>query len=421
MVKKITAVILLLALLLALAACGSGTRDTPVPDTSAAAETPAQTAPADTPSPSPDAATPGNADTPADQGEDPNDKGTPGTLRYPEDEESTPGNIVTPASEDTRAFVDSVGRSVQIPKVINKIAVTGPVAQIVLFALAPDRMVGLATEWDDSAKEFFVPEYYALPVLGQLYGGKSELNLEELLNADPDVVIDVGEPKDGIVEDMNKLSDQTGIPFLHIDGYTATMGETYRILGELLDLPQRAQELTDYCDGIYAYAKNLGESLGDKKISALYLLGDSGLNVIAQGSFHAEMLNLLVDNAAVLDNPSGKGTGNETDMEQLLLWDPEVILFAPDSVYEKVGDDPLWQDLTAIKTGRYYRVPFGPYNWMGFPPSVQRYLGILWLAKLLYPDEAQYDLYTEVAHYFRLFYSCDLTQAQYEQLISQER
>ena len=79
-------------------------------------------------------------------------------------------------------------------------------------------------------------------------------------------------------------------------------------------------------------------------------------------------------------------------MEQLMLWNPDVILFAPDSVYASVGDDPLWQSLTAIQNGSYYEAPMGPYNWMGFPPSVQRYLGMLWMAKLLYPDAADYDL-----------------------------
>ncbi|MBD4335949.1 ABC transporter substrate-binding protein, partial [Xanthomonas citri pv. citri] len=80
----------------------------------------------------------------------------------------------------------------------------------------------------------------------------------------------------------------------------------------------------------------------------------------------------------------------------------DVIIFAPDSVYDAVGDDAMWQGLTAIQEGRYYEVPFGPYNWMGFPPSVQRYLGMMWMAQLLYPETAQYDLYAEVANYFQL-------------------
>ncbi len=346
----------------------------------------------------------------------PNSSASAGDLAKPT-EAASPQNL----QKGTRSFTDSTGRTVEIPEKLEKIAITGPTAQIVLFALAPEKLVGIANSWDETAKEFFAPEYYNLPILGQLYGGKSEMNLEELLKADPDVVIDVGEPKGSIAEDMDRLSEQTGIPFLHIDGFTATMGDTYRTLGELLGVEEKAGEIGAYCDELYAFAAGLEAKLApEKKKTALYLLGDNGLNVIPEGSFHAELLNLIVENAAVLENPSSKGTGNETDMEQLLLWDPEVIFFAPDSVFDTVGEDPAWQDLQAIRSGNYYRVPFGPYNWMGFPPSVQRYLGILWAAKLLYPEVCDYDLYTEIVRYYRLFYGCELTRSQFEQLVSQD-
>lgn len=51
------------------------------------------------------------------------------------------------------------------------------------------------------------------------------------------------------------------------------------------------------------------------KVNLLYITGDEGLNVIAQGSFHAEVIDLLSNNLAVVDEPSSKGTGNEVDME----------------------------------------------------------------------------------------------------------
>ena len=130
-----------------------------------------------------------------------------------------------------------------------------------------------------------------------------------------------------------------------------------------------------------------------------------------------EKVELVGENAAVVDNPSSKGTGNETDLEQLLLWDPEFIIFSYDSVGAEVADDPLWQQLTAIREGNYAIAPFGPYNWMGFPPSVQRYPGILWLLQTLYPEQADYDLYSEVNRFFELFYHCTLTPEQYEKIV----
>jgi len=319
-----------------------------------------------------------------------------------------------PASE-TMQFTDSTGRTVELPANITKVAVSGPLAQIVLFALCPDKLVGVASAWDATAEQYLKTEYYNLPEIGQLYGGKGELNLEALLASGAEVVIDVGEPKETIAEDFDALEEQTGIPFVHITATMTTMGDAYTKLGELLNMPEEAKVLAEYCTKVYDRTLEIVNS--DEKANVVYCLGDTGLSVIAKGSFHADVIDLLSNNLAVVDSPSGKGTGNEIDLEQLLIWNPDVILFAPGSIYQSAGKDAAWQQLNAIKNGTYYEVPFGPYNWVGFPPSVQRYLGMMWMAELLYPDTAQYDLYSEVAEYFKLFYHSDLTQAQYDTLV----
>ena len=317
---------------------------------------------------------------------------------------------------ETRVFTDSVGREVTVPAQIDQVAVSGPMAQIVLFALCPDKLVGISNAWDESAAQYLDTEYYNLPLLGQLYGGKGELNLETLLESGAQVVIDVGEAKGSIVEDLDALQEQTNIPFVHIDAALASMDETYTLLGDLLGMPDEAKTLADYCRSTYDRALTIADSV--EKANLLYITGDAGLNVIAQGAYHAEVIDLLSNNLAVVDDPSSKGTGNEVDMEQILNWNPDVILFAPDSIYDTVGDDATWQGVTAIQNGAYYEVPMGPYNWMGFPPSVQRLLGMLWMAKVLYPEAADYDLYTEAAEYFKLFYHCDLTREQYDALVA---
>ena len=317
---------------------------------------------------------------------------------------------------ETRVFTDSVGREVTVPVQIDQVAVSGPMAQIVLFALCPDKLVGISNAWDESAAQYLDTEYYNLPLLGQLYGGKGELNLETLLESGAQVVIDVGEAKGSIVEDLDALQEQTAIPFVHIDAALATMDETYTLLGDLLGMPDEAKALADYCRSTYDRALTIADSV--EKANLLYITGDAGLNVIAQGAYHAEVIDLLSNNLAVVDDPSSKGTGNEVDMEQILNWNPDVILFAPDSVYDTMAGDAAWQGVTAIQNGAYYEVPMGPYNWMGFPPSVQRLLGMLWMAKVLYPEAADYDLYTEAAQYFKLFYHCDLTREQYDALVA---
>ena len=321
-----------------------------------------------------------------------------------------------PVEESTvRTFTDSVGRTVEVPAQVEKVAVSGPLAQMAVFALCPDRMAGIATEWDASAEEYLDTAYYNLPVLGQLYGGKGELNLETLLQSGAQVVIDVGEAKDTVAEDMDALQEQTGIPFVHVTATLDTMPEAYRLLGELLEMPAEAQMLADYCQRVYTRGMAMAASANRPGI--LYITGENGLNVVAKDSYHAGLLDQLANNLAVVEEPSAKGTGNEVDMEQILLWDPDVIFFAPGSVYDRVGNDPNWQTVSAIRSGRYYEAPAAPYNWMGFPPSVQRLLGMMWLETLLYPDAADFDLKAEVQTYFALFYHCRLTDAQYDALM----
>lgn len=318
---------------------------------------------------------------------------------------------------DTVAFTDSAGRTVQLPAHIERIAPSGPVAQMVLMSIAPERFVGLATPFDRGEGQYMA-HVVDLPVIGQLYGTRGDLNLEELARLDPQVIIDVGEPKDNVAEDMDALQEQLGIPCVHITMHLKDAGDAYRKLGELLGAQEKAEALATYCDEVFARAEEIMQQVGDKRVSLLYSLGDAGLNVIAQGSFHAEVIDLVAANAAVVGNPTSKGTGNEVDMEQLYLWDPDFIVFAPDSVYSKVGDDPLWQELKAVREGRYVQAPQGPYNWMGFPASIQRLLGMIWLQKILYPDVATYDLQAEINRYHELFYGQPLTAEQYDTLMA---
>ena len=87
-----------------------------------------------------------------------------------------------------REFIDSTGRTVIVPDEIEKVAVSGPMTQIFLFALCPEKFAGISSAWDETAAQYLPAEYYDLPLLGQLYGGKGELNLETLLasGAQPD-------------------------------------------------------------------------------------------------------------------------------------------------------------------------------------------------------------------------------------------
>ncbi len=329
------------------------------------------------------------------------------------------GGASNPQTGPTRSFTDSTGRVVEVPETITKIAISGPLSQVYILPLAGDLLVGVCSAYaEDEAK--YLPSYLSEKTeIGQLYGGKGELDLEALLAAAPDVVIDIGETKGNVKEDLDALTAQTGIPFVHVAATVQTAGDAYRILGDLLGREEKADQLASWCEATYQNTLDMMARVdadGVRK-TILYCLGDQGTNVIAKGSFHAETVNLMGDNLAVVEEVVSSGAGNEVDMEQILLWDPDVIIFAPDSCYDTVGEDPQWQTTQAVIWSQYYKTPYGPYGWLSSPPSVQRYLGMLWLGELLYPEYTNYNLQEAVSEYYDLFYGCDLTDAMYHELM----
>lgn len=105
-------------------------------------------------------------------------------------------------------------------------------------------------------------------------------------------------------------------------------------------------------------------------------------------------------------------------MEQLLLYDPEVILVKEKTFFDTVHTDVRWRNLKAVKTKRVYLIPYEPFNWFDRPPSFMRLLGIKWLLHLLHPDLYPIDMTAETRSFYKLFLGVDLTDAQAREVLN---
>ncbi|MGX6979875.1 ABC transporter substrate-binding protein [Vagococcus elongatus] len=325
---------------------------------------------------------------------------------------------VSTVEESEKTFVDSAGREVTVPSDITKIAPSGPLAQMVLYTAAPDLLVGTANSFPEAAADLFPEKYLELPEFGQFYGKNASLNMEALSAAHPDVIIDIGEQKDTMKEDMDKLQEQLEIPTIFIEANLDSMGETYQMLGELLNRPKEADKLSEYCDRVLAKAGEVREKLGDNKKTVYYASGEIGLDTNAEGSFHAQVLETSgVQNAAVGVEIASRGDGTTISMEQLMQWQPEIILAASGDVYDLIMKDDTWKNLEAVKSGQVYQVPTIPYNFLGFPPSVNRIIGLQWLGNLVYPEEYGLDIEEEVKEFYDLFYHVDLKEDKLKEIL----
>ena len=328
------------------------------------------------------------------------------THKLPEEEEP---------NSATQSFTDDAGRELVLPARIRRVVPTGALTQILLLTLAPELVSGVASKLSEAERGFVPEELFSLPYFGSLKAG-AELNIEELARSAPDLIIDMGEQKSSTPSDLDALQQQTSIPTVFLSLSLESFPEAYRKLGRLLGMEERAEALAQFCEQVYSRTERIMEQVGDGKVNCLYIPGQEGLNVIAAGSYHAELVDWLTNNLAVVDNPLGKGTGNEVTMDQISLWNPDFVIFGPDSIYDSVKSRPVWDQITAIRENRYVQIPNTPCNWMGMPPSVQLYLGLIWLPSVLYPQYCDYDVQEEILRYFRLFYGVELSQEEYDAL-----
>lgn len=322
------------------------------------------------------------------------------------------------SQKETRVFTDSAGRKVTVPVHIKSAAPSGPMAQIVLYTAAPDKLAGLASDFSADAKKYIDKKYWSLPKFGQFYGKNASLNMEALAAAAPDVIIDIGEAKKTVKEDMDGLQKQLGIPTVFISATLDTMPQTYTMLGDLLGETDRAAQLSAYCKKTIGSADTIAKSIpAGQKVRVYMAIGESGLNTNAAGSIHADVLNRVgAENVANVEVVSSGG-GSKVSLEQILKWNPDVILADGDLSYKAIMTGSAWKDVKAVKNSKVYRIPSAPYSFISNPPSVNRIIGINWLGNLVYPQKYNLNIEKEVKEFYKLFYSVDLTDAQYKEIV----
>lgn len=314
---------------------------------------------------------------------------------------------------ETRIFTDSAGREVEVPTEITRVAPSGAVSQMILITIAPEKLVGLSSTPTVEQRDY-IPEYlWTLPTFGQFYGSKANLNMEALIAADPQIIIDLGDRKDGIEDDMDTIQKQTGIATVFIEADLYHLETAYEMLGDLLGCEEDAQVLADYVhDAMAMCEENSAKIAEEDRVSVMYGTGSTGLACNAAGSTQCYVIDLVgADNAIVVpeDELSNKGGGNQISLEQLYIFDPDVLLFMEGGPYDTIGTSEEWADLTAVKNDAYYEIPGVPYCWLSNPPSVNQVIGLYWLGNLLYPDIYDYDMVEVTKEFYHLFWHTDIT------------
>lgn len=297
---------------------------------------------------------------------------------------------------------------------VERVYAAGPPASVLVFAIAPEKLVGWTRALRPDEAQFFAERYARLPELGRLTGRGNTANVEVVLAAKPDLIVDVGSTGPGLVSLAEQVQAQTGIPYALFDGRIEATPATLRALGKLMGNEREAGDLAIWYETQLSEARQRVARAGGRP-RVYYGRGPAGLQTGGKGSINVEVLEFLGAHNVAADARAGLVI---VPFEQVLLWDPEVILTTDPNFQQLARSDRRWRTVTAVERQRVHLSPQLPFGWFDFPPGANRLLGIWWAGKLLYPQAFDVDLRAKVVEFHRRFYHQEPTPAQLDLLVA---
>ena len=276
-------------------------------------------------------------------------------------EETTAANAVSQeTAPETRIITDSMDRNVEIPYSVERIVCVGVGAlRYTCYVGGADRVVG-------------VEDYETKPGMSRLYnyvnfdlfqnlpvtGTNGEPFVEEIINVDPQVIV----MSSYASQDPEELSQKTGIPVVVVPGSDTTLDEkayvTIRILGELYQLEDRAEDLTAYLKSIQKDLDDRTASIAEDAKPTCYVGGVSFKGHHGFEGTEAYYGPFELIHAKNLANTTGQTGAFNIDVEQVLSWDPEIIFLdfnGMTRINEDYGAHPEFSKaLTAVQEGKVY-------------------------------------------------------------------
>ncbi|MEQ8814715.1 MAG: iron ABC transporter substrate-binding protein [Thalassobaculum sp.] len=316
-----------------------------------------------------------------------------------------------------RTVTDSAGRTVEVPDSVGRVFAAGPPASVLVYVLKPEALLGWPRALRAEERPYVAEPYRDLPETGRLTGRGGDANLELVLALKPDVIVDFGSVRDTYVSLADRVQAQTGIPYLLFDGRFESTAASLRAAGAALGVADRGEALARDVEASFAGLDAALAEIPEAQRPRVYLArGPDGLETGLKGSINTEIIE-RAGGRNVADPGDGRRGLVQASLEQVIVADPDTIVTWDRNFYRAVRTDPLWAGIAAVKRGRVYLSPTAPFGWIDRPPSLNRLMGLKWLAGLFYPERFPSDLRTQVRTFYSTYYHVNLDGPAIDRLI----
>lgn len=305
---------------------------------------------------------------------------------------SAPASTGESPGSDPITIVDDAGRTVTLDGPIDTAVVANRYNSELIRAMGSiDKVVAVDTNTaqDRAYWSRFDPDQ----VIGK---GQSELNLEKIIELDPDVLI---LPRNGRVEEYAQKLTPAGIDVLTVTGWdNENIVGQLDILGTAFGNPDGARKVIDFFTATQdSVDDRIGGIAPRKRVYWEY--GDPYTTAVP-GTSNDGWHNMIVSAGGVNIFGDPGFQGDTVDPEQILRADPDLILkttsggalkntgvYTPPPVGEfarigrEMADRPGWGDLAAVRGGNVHLMTGFAGGGLG------KVIGTVYLAKALYPAQ----------------------------------
>ncbi len=307
----------------------------------------------------------------------------------------------------TITIKDCVGRQVEIPAKVERIACLCPESAYTLAMFGQGEKIVAVV--NGIKRDMILTDMY--PAIKALPVPKSSgvINIEELLRTKPDVVFVKRDTSsnDAEVEKLNKIK----VPFLVVD-YNSMQEQQYAVemIGKVVGEPDKARKYTQYYQDCIKRVKDRTQDIDPQQRVRVYHSISEATRTDVAGSLSGDWLQAAgaynVSTQEKLKILEGKYFAS---LEQILLWNPAVILVNETGVVNYILTNKQWAPLQAVKQQKVLQLPNGISRW-GHPSSPETPLAILWTAQTLYPDRfTDLDMVVESKSFYKAFFGLELS------------
>ncbi len=327
--------------------------------------------------------------------------------------------VISATLGDAREITDMAGRKVMLPDSIRKVYAPSAYGSYIMYSIDQSLLAGLIFPLKEEEKKYFRKETRDLPVIGSLFGQRQTGSVDLLVKAKPDLIILWATHKSALSEKAEESLKKFGWPYVYavaetIDDYP----DVYLFLGRLLGREGRTETLAGYSRKTLSEARAVMSRIpANRRLKIYYAEEGDGLSTECDDSIHAELLKLAGDGNVHRCRAASHMGMDKLSLEQVKLYDPDVIVAQEKVFLEKVFKAPAWRSVKAVREKRVYLIPRIPFNWFDRPPSFMRILGLRWLMNSLYPDDYRIDIVKEAREFYKLFLGVDLRDEEMRNII----